>query len=72
MRGFRIFHYTEKVGGAPSTTLRLLTPLKMLYEAAKNRAEPYRKIVEELPEMRLENVALGKGAVSEKRAAYVR
>ncbi len=51
--------------------LRLLTPLKMSYEAAKNRAEPYRKIVEELPEMRLEIVELVKRAVSEKRTAYV-
>jgi len=27
--------------------LRLLTPLKMSYEAARKRAEPYTKIVEE-------------------------
>ena len=31
---------------APFTVLRLLTPLKMSYEAAKKRAEPYTKIVE--------------------------
>jgi uncharacterized protein YecE (DUF72 family) len=37
---------------APFTVLRLLTPLKMSYEAAKKRAEPYTKLVEELPEMR--------------------
>ena len=34
---------------APFTMLRLLTPLKMSYEAAKKRAEPYDKIVGELP-----------------------
>ena len=33
------------------TVLRLLTQLKMAYEAMKTRAEPYRKIVEELPVM---------------------
>ncbi|HRB81861.1 MAG TPA: DUF72 domain-containing protein, partial [Nitrospira sp.] len=32
---------------APFTVLRLLTPLKMSYEAAKKRAEPYNKIVGE-------------------------
>jgi hypothetical protein len=30
------------------TVLRLLTPLKKFYEAAKIRAQPYTKIVEEL------------------------
>jgi hypothetical protein len=34
--------------------LRLLTLLKMSYEAAKKRAEPYTKIVAELPKMRHE------------------
>lgn len=56
---------------APFTVLRLLTPLKMSYEAAKKRAEPYTKIVEELPEMRRETVELLKKAVGEKRKAYV-
>jgi len=32
------------------SVLRLLTPLKMSYDAAKKRAEPYTKIVEELPQ----------------------
>jgi len=41
---------------APFTLLRLLTPLKMSYEAAKKRAEPYNKIVGELPDMRRETV----------------
>ena len=41
---------------APFTVLRLLTPLKMTYEAAKKRAEPYTKIVGELPEMRRDTV----------------
>jgi hypothetical protein len=40
----------------PFSVLRLLTPLKMSYEAAKKRAEPYTKIVEELPHMRRETV----------------
>jgi uncharacterized protein YecE (DUF72 family) len=53
------------------TVLRLLTPLKMSYEAAKKRAEPYTKIVEELPQMRRETVQLVRQAVNEGRRAYV-
>jgi uncharacterized protein YecE (DUF72 family) len=56
---------------APFTVLRLLTPLKMSYEAAKKRAEPYTKIVEELPEMRKETVNLVTHAVAENRFVYV-
>jgi uncharacterized membrane protein YecN with MAPEG domain len=36
--------------------LQLLTLLKMSYEAAKKRTEPYTKIVAELPQMRHETV----------------
>lgn len=63
----------RRMGGftAPFTVLRLLTPLKMSYEQAKTRAEPYTKIVEELPEMRRETVALIREAVSAERRAYV-
>ncbi len=56
---------------APFTVLRLLTPLKMSYEAAKKRAEPYTKVVEELPEMRRDTVELVKKAIGEQRKAYV-
>jgi uncharacterized protein YecE (DUF72 family) len=56
---------------APFTVLRLLTPLKISYEAAKKRAEPYTKIVEVLPEMRRETVDLVRKAVAENRRAYV-
>ena len=56
---------------APFTVLRLLTPLKISYEAAKKRAEPYDKIVGELPEMRRDTVELVKKAVVENRRAYV-
>jgi uncharacterized protein YecE (DUF72 family) len=56
---------------APFTVLRLLTPLNMSYEAAKKRAEPYTKIVGELPDMRKETVRLVKQAVAENRQAYV-
>jgi len=38
---------------------------------AKKRAEPYSKIVEELPQMRKEEVQLARQAVSEGRHAYV-
>ena len=53
------------------SVLRLLTPLKMSYDAAKKRAEPYNKIVEELPQMRRETVQLARRAVSQGRHAYV-
>ncbi|MDI3461843.1 MAG: protein of unknown function DUF72 [Nitrospira sp.] len=56
---------------APFTIIRLLTPLKMSYEAAKKRAEPYNKIVGELPEMRRDTMDLVKRAMAEKRQAYV-
>lgn len=56
---------------APFTVLRPLTPLKMSYEAAKKRAEPYTKIVGELPEMRRDTVGLVKKAMEDKRCAYV-
>ena len=60
-----------ELGDAVPEVLRLLTPLKMTYEAANKRAEPYSKIVEELPEMRRDTVELVKKAVEEKRKAYV-
>jgi len=53
------------------TVLRLLTPLKMSYEAAIECAESYTKIVEELPQMRRRAVHLVRRAVSEDRRAYV-
>src|SRR6185436_10041683 len=56
---------------APFTVLRLLTPLKISYEAAKKQAEPYTKIVAELPEMRRETIELVKKASGEGRRAYV-
>ena len=56
---------------APFTVLRLLTPLKMSYQAAKKRAVPYTKIVGELPAMRRDTVELVRQAVAENRRAYV-
>ena len=52
-------------------TVRLLTPLGLSYAAAKNRAEPYTKIVEELPQMRREAVQLVRQAVGAGRRACV-
>jgi hypothetical protein len=44
----------------------------MSYEAAKKkRAEPYTKIVEELPEMRRDTVEPVRKTVAENRRAYV-
>jgi len=56
---------------APFTVLRLQTPLKMTYEAAKKRAAPYDKIVGELPEMRQDTVTLVRQATGEGLATYV-
>lgn len=56
---------------APYTVLRLHTPLNMSYEAAKQRAAPYTKIVEELPEMRRETVGLVQKTMAENRRSYV-
>lgn len=55
---------------APFVVLRLLTPLKMSYEAAKKRAEPYTKIVAELPEMRRDASDLVRRGVAENRRVY--
>lgn len=43
--------FLVELGDAVPEVLRLLTPLKMSYEATKKRAEPYTKIVKELMEM---------------------
>jgi uncharacterized protein YecE (DUF72 family) len=61
----------EETFTAPFTVLRLLTPLKMSYEAAKKRAEPYNKIVGELPDMRKDAVALVQQSVNLAKPAYV-
>ena len=63
--------WMEECFAAPFTVLRLLTPLKMSYEATKKRTESYTKIVGEFPEMRRETVDLAKKAVAENRQAYV-
>src|SRR4029079_2868392 len=64
-------HQRMEAFTAPFTVLRLLTPLKISYEAAKKRAEPYNKIVGELPEMRRDTVELVRKVVAENRRAYV-
>ncbi|MBX3301049.1 MAG: DUF72 domain-containing protein [Nitrospira sp.] len=64
-------HYRMERFMAPFTVLRLLTLIKMSYEAAKNRAKPYTKIVEGLPEMGRDTVELVKKALEEKRQAYL-
>ena len=64
-------HQRVGTSTAPFTVLRLLTPLKMTYEAAKKRAEPYDKIVGELPEMRQDTGSLIQQATAENRTTYV-
>ena len=67
-------HQHRKVGHtftAPFVVLRLVTPLGLSYEAAVKRAEPYNRIVQELPEMRADTMALVQQAVAQQRTAYV-
>lgn len=63
-------HQTMEHFTAPFVVLRLLTPLKMSYEAAKKRAHPYDKIVGELPEMRRDALNLINRGVAENRRIY--
>jgi len=56
---------------APFTVLRLLTPLKMSYAIAKQRAAPYTKIVAELPEMRRDTIRLVHQSIKQAKPAYV-
>lgn len=60
-----------EVFSAPFVLLRLLTPLRVKYEQAVRIAEPYDKIVAELPTMRKDTVTLVRRAVAEQRRAYV-
>jgi hypothetical protein len=55
------------MGGAITLTGNTNTELEMTYAAAKKRAEPYTKIVEELPTMRREAVQLVRQAVGAGR-----
>ena len=56
---------------APFALLRLLTPLRVRYEDAVKRAEPYNRIVEPLNEMRADTTRLVNQAVRENRPAYI-
>jgi uncharacterized protein YecE (DUF72 family) len=67
-------HQHRKLGNtftAPFVVLRLLTPLGISYEAAVKRAEPYNRIIQELPDMRADTISLVKQAVAQQRNAYV-
>jgi len=64
-------HQRMQMFTATFTVLRLLTPLGMTYELAKKRAEPYTKMVEELPDMRLDTVDLVQQAIAQNRRSYV-
>lgn len=64
-------HQRMETFTAPFTVLRLLTPLKMSYAEAKKRAEPYNKIVAELPDMRRETVMLIQQAMRQVKTSYV-
>lgn len=57
--------------GAPFTVLRLLTPLKMICKAAKQRAQTYDKIGGELPEMQRDTATPIRRATTDGRSGYV-
>ena len=56
---------------APFMVMRLLTPMTMPYEEAKTHAQPYNKIVAELPDMRSEAVRLIQQSINQAKRAYV-
>ncbi|MGC4097783.1 MAG: DUF72 domain-containing protein [Nitrospira sp.] len=60
--------WMEHIFTAPFSALHTL---RMTYEAAKKRAEPYNKIVGELPKMRRDPIALVKQSIKDGRRAYV-
>ena len=60
-----------EVFSAPFVVFRLLTPLRVSYAQAVRIAEPYNKIVAELPKMRQDIITLVKQAVAEQRQTYV-
>ena len=67
-------HQHRKLGNtfpARFVVLRLLTPLGLSYDAAVKRAEPYDRIIQALPEMRADTMALVRQAVAQQRTAYV-
>ena len=56
---------------ASFVVFRLLTPLGMPYAKAVERAAPYDRLVEVLPEMRADTLTLLEQSVAEQRPAYV-
>ena len=64
-------HQRMQAFTAPFTVLRRLTPLGMTYEAAKKRADPYTKIIEELPQMRRDTADLVQQAIAKNLRSYV-
>ena len=56
---------------ASFTLIRLLTPLRVGYEAAVKLARPFNRLVNPLPQMRAETIQLVRQAIGEHRRAYV-
>lgn len=56
---------------AAHVVVRLLTPLGVSYQEAVERAAPYNRLVEPLPQMRAETVGLVRQAIAEKRNIFV-
>ena len=56
---------------AEFVVVRLLTPLGLSYADAVKRYTPYNRLVQPLPQMRTETLALIRQAVAERRSIYV-
>ena len=56
---------------APFVVLLLLTPLGLSYADAVKRYTPYNRLVQPIPQMRTDTLALVRQAVSEQRSVYV-
>lgn len=56
---------------AQFVVIRLLTPLGLSHAEAVRRFSPYNRLVQPLPQMRVDTLALIRQAVAEQRSAYV-
>ena len=61
----------EQTFTAPFVVFRLLTPLGLAYEKAVERYKPYDRIVQALPQMRQDTIALVRQAVADGKSVYV-
>lgn len=56
---------------APFVVIRLLTPLGMAFDEAVTRYAPYDRLIQPIPRMRADALALVRQAMAEGQSAYV-